>query len=82
MRINSMKGSDLNIDRYPAKVAYIVYWNEKHQVLSTPTMYAETVYPLSLIDAIRVFAPNCAAGANVDFQLVDGQYSNTLVIKF
>lgn len=83
MKANHIKlRADHDLYSDPAYAAYIIYWDYKHRVILEQTMHAETLYPLNIIEAIKVFAPNGAAGANVDFQLVDGNFTNTLVIEF
>lgn len=42
-----MKGADWDIDGTPVK-AYVSYWNSSLDVISNITVYAETVYPLTL----------------------------------
>lgn len=77
-----MKGQDFDIEKFPAQVAYIVYWDYEHRVISNQTMYQETVWPLSLIDAIEIFAPEMAEGANVTFVGPTGLLTNTIVFEF
>lgn len=76
-----MKGSDWDINKSPVAVAYILYWDTEHRLISEQTMYQETLYPISLIDAIRVFAPEMAAGANVTFEYPDGTLTKTTVFE-
>lgn len=77
-----MKGADWDIDRSLVSVAYILYWDAEHRIISEQTMYQETLYPLSLIDAIQVFAPEMAAGANVTFAYPDGTLTKLTVFEF
>lgn len=77
-----MKGQDFDIEKMPAQVAYIVYWDHEHKVILNQTMYQETVWPLSLIDAIETFAPEMAKGANVTFVGPTGLMSKTSVFEF
>lgn len=77
------KGADNDIDKNNTPVkAYVVYWDAHKNIISQPTIHAETVYPLSLIDSIRAFRPEFAKGCNVDFEYADGTLSVTNVIKF
>lgn len=77
------KGADNDIDKNNAPVkAYVVYWDVHKNIIKQSTIYAETVYPLSLIDSIRAFRPEFARGCNVDFEYADGTLSVTNVIKF
>lgn len=45
-------------------------------------MYSETVFPITILEAIRVFAPENAAGCNVTFELVGGSFTKLNVIEF
>ena len=70
------------MDRFMPSVAYIVYWDNNYNVIQNATMYAETLYPIPLTKAIRVFKPEFAAGANVTFTSIDGNLTDTVVFKF
>lgn len=74
--------NDVDLRTFPAKAAHIVYWGNNCNVIANQTMYQETVYPLSLMKAIKVFAPQQAKGCNVTFESVTGYMTNTLVINF
>ena len=76
-----MNGVDFDIEFAPS-VAYVVYWDNNHNVIQDTTMYAETLYPIPLTRAIGIFKPEFAAGANVNFQSVDGRFTDTIVFKF
>lgn len=76
-----MKGSDFDLEFTPS-VAYVVYWDNNYNVIQDVTMYAETLYPISLTRAIEIFKPEFAAGANVNFESVDGKLTDTVVFKF
>jgi hypothetical protein len=76
-----MKGADWDIDGTPVK-AYVSYWNSSLDVISNITVDAETVYPLTLPQAILGFRPELAEGANVIFESVDGSHSTVNVFKF
>ena len=64
------------------KTAYIVYWDLNYNVISQPVMHAETVYPIGLIQAIKVFAPANAVGCNFIVEYADGNTSNNLIWDF
>ena len=64
------------------KTAYIVYWDSNYNVISQPIMHAETVYPIGLIQAIKVFAPVNAVGCNFQIEYADGNISNHLIWDF
>ena len=64
------------------KTAYIVYWDLNYNVISQPVMHAETVYPIGLIQAIKVFAPANAVGCNFSIEYADGNMSNHLIWDF
>lgn len=76
-------GSDLDID-LPAGIskAYVVYWDYAHKVIKQVTMYAETLYPINLVQAICVFKPEFAKGANVQFEYADGTLTEMSVMRF
>ena len=76
-----MKGSDFDLEFTPS-VAYVVYWDNNYNVIQDVIMYAETLYPISLTRAIEIFKPEFAAGANVNFESVDGKFTDTIVFKF
>lgn len=73
-------GSDWDIDS-PNKV-FVVYWDCEYRVIKQSVIHAETVWPLTLVEAIIAFRPEFARGANVNFQFVDGTSSITNVIEF
>lgn len=81
-------GSDFDIDTQRNGVtkivnkAYIVYWNSEHRVIQESVIWSETVFPITILEAIRVFAPEFAAGCNVTFQLADGSLTRLNVIEF
>ena len=81
-------GSDFDIDAQRNGVtkivnkAYIVYWNSEHRVIQESVMWSETVFPITILEAIRVFAPENAAGCNVTFELVGGSFTKLNVIEF
>ena len=75
-----MNGEDFDIEFAPS-VAYIVYWDHNHNVIQDTVMYAETLYPIPLTRAIRIFKPEFAIGANVNFESVDGKLTDTIVFK-
>ena len=62
--------------------AYVTYWSFNHEVISEVTMYAETLYPINLVQAIFTFKPEMAKGANVQFEYVDGTLTDLTVFKF
>lgn len=66
-------GADFDIDsqRNGVNKAYIVYWDSEHRVIQESVMWSETVFPITILEAIRVFAPEFAAGCNITFQLAD-----------
>jgi hypothetical protein len=76
-------GSDWDIDHPTApsgaKRMHVVYFDNEQNVLQTPTIWAETIYPLTLIQALFVFKPIMAIGANVNFEYADGTHSVTTV---
>ena len=72
---------DIDLENVPDK-AYVVYWDCEHRVINNCVIYAETVYPLSLVEAIAAFRPEFAKGANVNFSFVCGGLSITNVIEF
>ena len=76
-----MKGADWDIDGTPVK-AYVSYWDDKANLISECTIYAETVYPLTLPQAILGFRSELAKGATVTFEFVGGRQSITNVFKF
>lgn len=76
-----MKGADWDIDGTPVK-AYVSYWNSSLDVIFNITVYAETVYPLTLPQAILGFRPELAKGANVTFEFIDGSHSIVNIFKF
>jgi hypothetical protein len=76
-----MKRVNVYIDGAPVK-AYVSYWNASLDVISNITVDAETVYPLTLPQAILGFRPELAEGANVIFESVDGSHSTVNVFKF
>lgn len=65
----------------PAK-AYIVYWDSQKRVIQQAAMYAETLWPIPLTRAIKIFRPEFAAGANVTFENVTGDLSETVIYRF
>ena len=73
-------GTDWDIDS-PDK-AFVVYWDCEHRVIKKCTVHAETVWPLTLVEAIIVFRPEFAKGANMNFQFIDGTTSVTNVMEF
>lgn len=77
------KGSDWDIDVHniPDK-AFVVYWDSEHRTIDNCVIYAETVAPLSLIEAIKAFRPEFAKGANITFQYISGTLSITNVMRF
>lgn len=72
---------DIDLENVPDK-AYVVYWDCEYRVIKDCTIYAETVWPLTLPEAIIGFRPEFARGANVNFQFVDGTFSITNVMEF
>lgn len=62
--------------------AYVIYWDITLNIISECTIYAETVYPLTLPQAITGFRPEFAKGANVNFEFIGGKISNTEIFKF
>lgn len=74
-------GADWDIDGVPVK-AYVVYWDIKLNIISECTIYAETVNPLTLPQAILGFRPELAKGANVTFEFVDGKHSIVNIFEF
>ena len=75
-----MIGTDFDIEFAP-KVAYVVYWDNNYNVIRDTVMYAETLYPIPLTRAIEIFKPEFATGANVNFESVDGKFTDTIVFK-
>lgn len=73
-------GTDWDIDS-PIK-AYVVYWDCEHRVICKRVIYTETVWPLTLVEAIVAFRPEFARGANINFQFIDGTFSVTNVMEF
>lgn len=76
-----MKGADWDIDGAPVK-AYVTYWDNELNVIQECTIYAETVFPLTLPQAILGFRSEFAKGANVVFEFVGGKQSITNIFKF
>jgi hypothetical protein len=77
------RGKDWDIDLKGTPVrAYVVYWNCEHRIIKECVIHAETVWPLTLPEAISGFRPEFAKGANVNFQFVDGTFSITNIMKF
>lgn len=79
------KGSDWDID-YPTvptgvKRMHVVYFDNNHNVLQEPTIWAEAVYPLTLIQALFAFKPEMAIGANVTFEYADGTFTVTTLAE-
>jgi hypothetical protein len=72
------------MENTPEKVvkAYVLYWDITLTVISECTIYAETVYPLTLPQAIIGFRPEFAIGANVNFEFVGGEVSVTNIFNF
>ena len=78
-----MRGVDFDIDnRQAPSVAYVVYFNGEYDVVQEATIHAETVYPLSLIDSIRMFRPDTSIGCNVTFTYPTNITTTTSVIYF
>lgn len=81
-------GSDFDIDTQRNGItkvvnkAYIVYWDEDYNIIQESVMHSETVFPITILEAILVFAPEFAAGCNVTFQLADGSLTKLNVIEF
>lgn len=81
-------GSDFDIDSQRNGVtkivnkAYIVYWDRDYNVIQESIMHSETVFPITILEAIRVLAPENAAGCNVTFELVGGNFTKLNVIEF
>ena len=73
-------GTDWDIDS-PDK-AYIVYWDCEYRAICERVVHAETVWPLTLVEAIIAFRPEFARGANINFQFIDGTFSATNVMEF
>ena len=73
-------GTDWDINS-PIK-AYVVYWNCEHRVICERIVHAETVWPLTLVEAIIAFRPEFARGVNINFQFIDGTFSATNVMEF
>lgn len=78
-------GADWDIDdrnhNVPVK-AYVVYSDSERNVLQECTIHAETVYPLSLMNAITGFRPEFTTAAVINFEYVDGTISVTNYLKF
>lgn len=74
-------GADWDIDGAPVK-AHVMYWDSKANMISECTIHAETVYPLTLPQAILAFRSEKAKGATVTFEFVGGRQSITNVFKF
>lgn len=62
--------------------AYIVYWDSQKRVIKQTVMYAETLWPIPLTRAVKIFRPEFAAGANVTFEDATGELSEIVVFKF
>ena len=75
-----MNGTDFDIEFAP-KVAYVMYWDYNYNVIQDTVMYAETLYPIPLTRAIEIFKPEFATRANVNFESVDGKFTDTIVFK-
>ena len=69
-------------EKFAPTKAYIVYWNSRLEIIKQTTMYAETLWPIPLTRAIKIFRPELAAGANVVFEGVTGELSETVTFKF
>lgn len=69
-------------EKFAPTVAYIVYWDNQKEVIKQTTMYAETLWPIPLTRAIKIFRPEFAAGANVIFENVIGDLSETVIYRF
>lgn len=78
-------GADWDVDccshNIPVK-AYVVYSDSERNVLQECTIHAETVYPLSLMNAISGFRPEFATAAVINFEYIDGTTSVTNYLKF
>lgn len=78
-------GADWDIDCHSHNIpvkAYVVYSDSESNVLQECTIYAETVYPLSLMGAISGFRPEFTTAATITFEYVDGTISCTNYLKF
>lgn len=69
-------------EKFAPTKAYIVYWNNQKEIIKQTIMYAETLWPIPLTKAIKVFRPELAAGANVAFEDVTGELSETVIFRF
>lgn len=81
-------GSDFDIDTQRNGItkvvnkAYIVYWDKDYNIIQESVMHSKTVFPITILEAIRVLAPENAAGCNVTFELVGGNFTKLNVIEF
>ena len=77
-------GVDYDIDQHKETFnkVFCVYWDCEHNVISKPIMWAETLYPVPLTEAVRIFKPEFAAGCTAQFEYVDGNLTNPIIYKF
>ena len=78
-------GADWDIDRRSRNIpvkAYVVYSDSKRNVLQECIIHAETVYPLSLMNAISGFRPEFTTAAVINFEYADGTVGVTNYLKF
>lgn len=69
-------------EQFAPTKAYIVYWDSQKRVIKQTIMYAETLWPIPLTRAVKIFRPEFAAGANVTFEDAIGELSEIVVFKF
>lgn len=69
-------------EKFAPTKAYIVYWDGQLEIIEQATMCAETLWPIPLTRAIKIFRPEFAAGANVIFEDITGELSETVIFKF
>lgn len=63
-----MRGADLDIDMSQLpRVADIVYFDASYNTILETAIHADNVFPMSLIDGIRMFRPENSIGCNVTF---------------
>lgn len=78
-------GVDWDIDNCSRNIpvkAYVVYSDSKRDVLQQCVIHAETVYPLSLMNAISGFRPEFTKVAVVNFEYADGTLGVTNYLEF
>lgn len=72
----------MNLENFAPVKAFVVYFDSDREVISEVTMHAETLWPISLTRAIKIFKPELASGAIVNFESITGELSETVVYRF